>query len=225
VLGLSNFTLHSAATGQSLCWPILNQIVLVARRLDSCRYGQGLPKDGSGGTRGGLTTRLFRVIHQHFSSRRLNWANNRKEFFFASPSEVRSVLLKTPNPPLEALVGSHFRLDCDCESTGGVLSNAGDFNQSGAKTAKNAPRWGVFKFCESARTTKKKGRLLTGLQLRGKDLNLRPLGYEPNELPLLHPAITKINNYKARHTNRQWRGADSGIYSSVHPRNCWMEAE
>ena len=26
-------------------------------------------------------------------------------------------------------------------------------------------------------------------QLRGKDLNLRPLGYEPNELPLLHPAV------------------------------------
>ena len=30
-------------------------------------------------------------------------------------------------------------------------------------------------------------------KLRGKDLNLRPLGYEPNELPLLHPAIF---NYK-----------------------------
>jgi hypothetical protein len=25
--------------------------------------------------------------------------------------------------------------------------------------------------------------------LRGQDSNLRPLGYEPNELPLLHPAI------------------------------------
>ena len=24
---------------------------------------------------------------------------------------------------------------------------------------------------------------------RGQDSNLRPLGYEPNELPLLHPAI------------------------------------
>ena len=24
--------------------------------------------------------------------------------------------------------------------------------------------------------------------LRGKDLNLRPSGYEPDELPLLHPA-------------------------------------
>jgi hypothetical protein len=30
---------------------------------------------------------------------------------------------------------------------------------------------------------------LKGLGLRGKDLNLRPLGYEPNELPLLHPAV------------------------------------
>ena len=27
-------------------------------------------------------------------------------------------------------------------------------------------------------------------ELRGKDLNLRPLGYEPNELPLLHPAMS-----------------------------------
>ena len=25
--------------------------------------------------------------------------------------------------------------------------------------------------------------------LRGQDSNLRPLGYEPNELPLLHPAL------------------------------------
>ena len=24
---------------------------------------------------------------------------------------------------------------------------------------------------------------------RGQDSNLRPLGYEPNELPLLHPAV------------------------------------
>ena len=27
------------------------------------------------------------------------------------------------------------------------------------------------------------------LLLRGGDLNPRPLGYEPNELPLLHPAV------------------------------------
>jgi len=33
-------------------------------------------------------------LHQHFSSRRLNWANNRREFFFASPAEVRSVLVE-----------------------------------------------------------------------------------------------------------------------------------
>ncbi|MGV8082786.1 MAG: DUF4041 domain-containing protein [Coriobacteriia bacterium] len=31
-------------------------------------------------------------LHQHFAARRLNHANARKEFFFASPSEVRTVL-------------------------------------------------------------------------------------------------------------------------------------
>lgn len=31
-------------------------------------------------------------LHEHFASRRMNWANNRKEFFFATPSEVRDVL-------------------------------------------------------------------------------------------------------------------------------------
>ena len=31
-------------------------------------------------------------LHHHFSSRRLNHANARKEFFFASPGEVRTVL-------------------------------------------------------------------------------------------------------------------------------------
>ena len=29
--------------------------------------------------------------------------------------------------------------------------------------------------------------------LRGQDLNLRPSGYEPDELPLLHPAIIIFN--------------------------------
>ena len=28
--------------------------------------------------------------------------------------------------------------------------------------------------------------------LRGQDSNLRPLGYEPNELPLLHPATSDL---------------------------------
>ena len=28
--------------------------------------------------------------------------------------------------------------------------------------------------------------------LRGQDSNLRPLGYEPNELPLLHPATLNL---------------------------------
>lgn len=31
-------------------------------------------------------------LHQHFSDRRVNWANNRREFFFATPAEVREVL-------------------------------------------------------------------------------------------------------------------------------------
>ena len=31
-------------------------------------------------------------LHEHFAQRRLNWANDRKEFFFATPIEVRQVL-------------------------------------------------------------------------------------------------------------------------------------
>ena len=38
---------------------------------------------------------------------------------------------------------------------------------------------------------RKKAAYFSRLQLRGKDLNLRPLGYEPNELPLLHPATSE----------------------------------
>ncbi len=34
--------------------------------------------------------------------------------------------------------------------------------------------------------------------LRGQDLNLRPSGYEPDELPLLHPAIIKGIFYETR---------------------------
>lgn len=35
---------------------------------------------------------LENELHQHFASSRLNWANNRKEFFFATPSQVKAVL-------------------------------------------------------------------------------------------------------------------------------------
>jgi hypothetical protein len=35
---------------------------------------------------------LEQELHSQFSARRLNWSNNRKEFFFASPSEVRDAL-------------------------------------------------------------------------------------------------------------------------------------
>jgi Domain of unknown function (DUF4041)/T5orf172 domain len=37
---------------------------------------------------------LEKELHEHFSTRRVNWANDRKEFFFASPADVRDVLLK-----------------------------------------------------------------------------------------------------------------------------------
>src|ERR1022692_460950 len=35
---------------------------------------------------------LERELHRHFAQRRLNWANDRREFFFATPSDVREVL-------------------------------------------------------------------------------------------------------------------------------------
>jgi hypothetical protein len=31
-------------------------------------------------------------LHEHFSNRRMNWVNSRREFFFATPSEVREAL-------------------------------------------------------------------------------------------------------------------------------------
>jgi hypothetical protein len=53
--------------------------------------------------------KLENELHDHFASRRLNWANNRKEFFFASPSEVRSVLVEK--------VGNLLEFVERCEST------------------------------------------------------------------------------------------------------------
>jgi len=35
---------------------------------------------------------LENELHERFSTRRVNWANDRKEFFFSSPAEVRAVL-------------------------------------------------------------------------------------------------------------------------------------
>lgn len=40
-------------------------------------------------------------LHQHFSSRRVNWPNTRREFFFARPAEVRSVLAEKVGNLLE----------------------------------------------------------------------------------------------------------------------------
>ncbi len=58
--------------------------------------------------------KLESELHDHFASRRMNWANNRKEFFFASPVEVRSVLIEK--------VGNLLEFDEHCEST--------EYNQS-----------------------------------------------------------------------------------------------
>jgi hypothetical protein len=32
-------------------------------------------------------------LHNHFSACRVNWVNDRKEFFFANPADVRDVLI------------------------------------------------------------------------------------------------------------------------------------
>ena len=40
-------------------------------------------------------------LHAHFRDRRVNWANDRREFFFASPAEVRSVLAERTGNLLE----------------------------------------------------------------------------------------------------------------------------
>jgi hypothetical protein len=53
--------------------------------------------------------KLENELHDHFASRRMNWANNRKEFFFASPAEVRSVLIEK--------VGNLLEFVEQCEST------------------------------------------------------------------------------------------------------------
>jgi Meiotically up-regulated gene 113 len=53
--------------------------------------------------------KLENELHDHFAPRRMNWANNRKEFFFASPMEVRSVLIEK--------VGNLLEFAEHCEST------------------------------------------------------------------------------------------------------------
>ncbi len=58
--------------------------------------------------------KLENELHDLFASRRMNWANNRKEFFFASPVEVRKVLIEK--------VGNLLEFAEHCEST--------EYNQS-----------------------------------------------------------------------------------------------
>ena len=53
--------------------------------------------------------KLENELHEHFASRRMNWANSRKEFFFASPADVRSVLIEK--------VGNLLEFAEHCEST------------------------------------------------------------------------------------------------------------
>jgi hypothetical protein len=53
--------------------------------------------------------KLENELHDHFASRRMNWANNRKEFFFASPADVRAVLIEK--------VGNLLEFVEHCEST------------------------------------------------------------------------------------------------------------
>jgi T5orf172 domain len=40
-------------------------------------------------------------LHAHFAAHRVNWVNQRREFFFASPAEVRSILVEKVGNLLE----------------------------------------------------------------------------------------------------------------------------
>jgi hypothetical protein len=44
---------------------------------------------------------LENELHQYFAGRRMNWANMRREFFFATPAEVRAVLAEKVGNLLE----------------------------------------------------------------------------------------------------------------------------
>ena len=44
---------------------------------------------------------LEAALHKHFAGSRLNWANKRREFFFATPAEVRTVLAQNVGELLE----------------------------------------------------------------------------------------------------------------------------
>ena len=46
-----------------------------------------------------------------------------------------------------------------------------------------------FRIAETKENAPDNGGSVVLFWLRGQDSNLRPLGYEPNELPLLHPAV------------------------------------
>lgn len=44
---------------------------------------------------------LENQLHEHFASRRVNWANMRREFFFSTPAEVRDILMQKVGNLLE----------------------------------------------------------------------------------------------------------------------------
>ncbi len=57
--------------------------------------------------------------------------------------------------------------------------------------------------------------------LREKDSNLRPLGYEPNELPLLHPAIFNLDTLKDTIAfNGNSQGYEPDELPLLHPAIC-----
>lgn len=49
---------------------------------------------------------LENELHQHFADRRVNWTNMRREFFFATPAEVRAVLTEKVGNLLEFTEGA-----------------------------------------------------------------------------------------------------------------------
>src|SRR3954464_6046331 len=65
-----------------------------------------------------------------------------------------------------------------------------------------------FDVARVGKQQKRTGQILAGPFLkwwRGRDSNPRPLGYEPNELPLLHPASRRSRSSSAYHHRSGWK--------------------